>query len=79
MKDWQLEPPKLRKEFKFRSFLEAMNFVNQISKLSEELNHHPNIYIYYNIVVIETWTHSENNITQKDYELAKKIDEILKQ
>lgn len=77
MKDWKLEPPKLRKEFKFKNFIHAIDFVNKVSKLAEELNHHPNIYIYYNVVIVETWTHSENNITQKDYELAKRIDEIL--
>ncbi|MEO0223913.1 MAG: 4a-hydroxytetrahydrobiopterin dehydratase [candidate division WOR-3 bacterium] len=79
MNNWKLEPPKLKKEYKFKNFLSAINFVNEVAKISEQLNHHPNIYIYYNVVVIETWTHSENNITQKDYELAKKIDEVLEQ
>ncbi len=59
--DWQKQPPKLRKEFKFKDFLSALSFVNEVA----------------NVVIIETWTHSENDITEKDYELAKKIDEII--
>ncbi len=75
--NWQKQPPKLRKEFKFKDFLSAISFVNEVAKVAENLNHHPDMHIYYNVVIIETWTHSENDITEKDYELAKKIDEII--
>ncbi len=51
--------------------------MNEVAKVAENLNHHPDMHIYYNVVIIETWTHSENDITEKDYELAKKIDEII--
>ncbi|MDC0506197.1 4a-hydroxytetrahydrobiopterin dehydratase [Candidatus Gracilibacteria bacterium] len=68
---------KLLQKFEFNNFSEAMDFVNKVAKLSERLNHHPNIAIYsYKYVAIEIYTHSEDCITDKDYELANFIDKI---
>ena len=73
---WEKKAPKLVKEFKFKDFKQAMEFVNKVAEIAEQLKHHPDIHIHYNRVVIETWTHSENDITQKDYKLAEEIDRI---
>ncbi len=74
---WEKVAPKLRKEFKFSNFKQAIEFVNRIAEVAEELNHHPDIHIYYNRVIVETWTHSKNDITEKDEELAREIDKLL--
>jgi 4a-hydroxytetrahydrobiopterin dehydratase len=75
--DWKTENNYLVKEFLFPDFVQAVRFVNQIVPISEKANHHPNIYIHsYKKVRIELFTHSEGKITEKDYELAAKIDRI---
>jgi 4a-hydroxytetrahydrobiopterin dehydratase len=67
----------LTKEFTFDNFIHALDFVNKIKPLAEEMNHHPDILIHsYKKVKIMLFTHSENKITEKDHELAEKIDSI---
>ena len=68
----------LQKEWKFHDFAEAIDFVNRVGKIAEELQHHPDICIKnYNQVVITTTSHDSNNVlTEKDYKLAEKIDDL---
>ena len=66
----------LFKEFKFNDFIAALDFINQVGSLAESMDHHPIIWNCYNIVKLELHTHSENAITQKDYDLAKAIDSL---
>ncbi len=76
--NWEIKDKHLTKEFTLSDFTEAVNFVNKILPLAEEKNHHPDILIHsYKKVKIMLFTHSENNITDKDYSLAKKIDDIV--
>jgi len=75
---WQIKEEKLTREFEFENFTEAVGFVNQILPLAEEVDHHPDILIYdYKKVKVMLFTHSEDKVTDKDYELAEKIDIIL--
>ena len=75
--DWKIENDLLTKEFEFKNFIEAVQFVNNILPLAQEMDHHPDILIHsYKKVKVMLYTHSEKKITQKDYSLAKKIDEI---
>ncbi|QGY46711.1 4a-hydroxytetrahydrobiopterin dehydratase [Maribellus comscasis] len=74
---WKEKERYLEKEFTFSNFVEAVRFVDKIVPMAEEINHHPDILIHsYKKVKIMLFTHSENKITNKDYSLAKKIDEI---
>jgi len=66
----------IEKEYKFKDFKSALNFVNKIGEISEEENHHPNIYLEYGKVKIILWTHSQNKVTELDFKLAKKFDDI---
>lgn len=74
---WEQAENKLEKEFYFNNFKEALQFVNQVGSLAEQLNHHPDILLYaYKKVKITLTTHNEGKVTAKDYELAKQIDQI---
>lgn len=74
---WEQAENKLEREFYFNNFKEALQFVNQVGSLAEQLNHHPDILLYaYKKVKITLTTHSEGKVTAKDYELAKQIDQI---
>lgn len=73
VKNWKLEGKKLVKKFKFKDFVQAMKFVNEIA---EEEEHHPDIEIHYNRVTLTIWTHAINNLSENDFILAAKIDGI---
>ncbi len=78
MNGWTIDEKKQKifKEYKFKDFIGAINFVNRISEIAEEEGHHPDIHIFYNKVLLELSTHSAGGLTEKDFALAEKIDEI---
>ena len=65
---------KISKEYKFKDFIGAMNFVNTISEIAESEGHHPDIHIHYNKVLLELWTHKIGGLSENDFILAAKID-----
>jgi 4a-hydroxytetrahydrobiopterin dehydratase len=67
----------LEREFRFRDFDEALAFVNRVGQLAEAENHHPDIAIHWNRVTLRFWTHTANAVTDRDRELAAKVDELL--
>lgn len=77
--DWKIEGSGLIKEFTFKNFVESVDFANSIVPIAEEMDHHPDLLIHsYKKVKVILFTHSENKITQKDYTLAEKIDNIIR-
>ena len=75
--EWKKDK-KLEKEFIFSNFVESVEFVNKIVPLAQAADHHPDILIHsYKKVKVMLFTHSENKITDKDYNLAKKIDGLV--
>ena len=78
--DWQVydDFTKIKKEFKFKVFGYALEFVNDVGKLAEIEGPHPNIYLHsYNKVLIELWTHKIGGLHENDFILAAKIDKLL--
>ncbi len=73
---WEYKSDHIAKTFKFKNFVEAMEFVNKIAALAEEQGHHPNISIVYNKVTLELSTHAIGGLSINDFILAAKIDEI---
>jgi 4a-hydroxytetrahydrobiopterin dehydratase len=71
---WKLDDDEIEKEFKFADFKEAMAFVNLVADAAEAANHHPDIEISYNKVEMTLSTHSEGGVTEKDFDLAAKIE-----
>ena len=67
---------KIRQEFKFKNFKEAIDFVNKVALLAENEGHHPDIYIFYNRVKIELWTHAIGGLFENDFILAAKIERL---
>ena len=75
--DWEVIDSKaLKHEFKFKDFLESMEFVNKIAKIAEEEGHHPDIYIYYNKVIINLKTHNIRGLSENDFIVAAKIENL---
>lgn len=67
---------KIKKEFRFKDFREAMAFVNRVAELAESESHHPDIAISYNRVGLALWTHAAGGLTENDFILAAKINAI---
>jgi len=75
---WQEINNQLVKEFTFKDFNEAFAFMTRASVIINELDHHPEWSNLYNKVTIKLSTHDAGDIiTDKDRELAKRIDEIV--
>lgn len=68
----------LEKEFSFPDFKSALQFTNQVGDLAEQEGHHPDILLAYGKVKINLWTHKVNGLTESDFILAAKCDELLK-
>lgn len=73
---WRQRGPEIVREFKFKNFKEAMHFVNQVAELAEVMDHHPDIFIKYNTVLLILSTHSAGGLTEKDFQLAGKINQL---
>lgn len=67
---------KLRRQFSFKDFREAIAFVNKVADLAETEGHHPDIYIFYNKVQIELFTHAVGGLSENDFIMAAKIDKL---
>jgi len=74
---WSEIDSSLVKNFQLKNFTSAIDFVNEIAKVANEMNHHPDLYIYnYKNVRVTLSTHSEGRITSLDILQAKKIDTL---
>ena len=73
---WALEKGRLRRVYAFKGLKDAMAFVTRVALCAEPMDHHPDIDIRYNKVILNLSTHSAGGITQKDFALASKLDAV---
>jgi len=73
---WEYADGRIRKEFVFRTFPRAIAFVNTVAYLAEAAKHHPHIAINYNKVTLRLITHSEGALTDLDFNLARRIEDL---
>ena len=74
---WKRDGESIKEEFEFKDFSEAMGFVTKVGLAAEKADHHPDIDIRWNKVLLVLSTHSEGGITKKDIELATKISKLV--
>lgn len=67
----------LWKDFSFPDFLQALAAVNRIGALAEEQGHHPDLHLGWGKVKVFIWTHKIDGLTESDFILAAKIDEVV--
>jgi 4a-hydroxytetrahydrobiopterin dehydratase len=70
---WTVAGKAIQKTYKFKDFVEAIAFVNQLVEPAEAAGHHPDISISYNRVTVSLSTHDAGGLTEKDFALAQKI------
>jgi|TARA_A100001035_G_scaffold130724_1_gene102791 4a-hydroxytetrahydrobiopterin dehydratase len=73
---WNEKDSTITKTFEFSSYLDGIDFVNEVANLSEQENHHPDITVGYCKVTISLTTHDAGSLTEKDFKLAKLIDDL---
>jgi 4a-hydroxytetrahydrobiopterin dehydratase len=73
---WALRGNAIEKKYELGSFLPAIQFVQKVAELAEAAQHHPDIVINYNVVTLALSTHSEGGVTERDIELAGKIEKL---
>jgi 4a-hydroxytetrahydrobiopterin dehydratase len=67
----------IARELKFADFAAAIAFVEEVASAAEAANHHPDILVHgWNKVRLELSTHSEGGLTQADFDLAARIDQL---
>jgi len=72
---WQvIDEHHLEKQYKFKDFAQALQFVNKVGQLAEQQGHHPDIYLAWGRVKLTIWTHKIKGLHQNDFILAAKAD-----
>jgi len=72
---WSELNGKLTTRVEFDGYRDAVFFANTVFSLAEAEFHHPEVKVMYGAVEIDLWSHEEDKITEKDIELARKIEE----
>ncbi len=68
---------RIHREWKMKSFMKAMDFLNRVAEIAEAEGHHPDLHLVsYRLVMIEIWTHAVGGLTENDFILAAKIDAV---
>ncbi len=75
---WSVERGKLHRQFQFKSFVEAFGFMTSVALIAESMNHHPEWFNVYNRVTVDLTTHDAGGITDKDVELARRMNELAR-
>lgn len=76
LKGWSREGSEMVATFKFASYLAGIVFVNEVARIAEAQNHHPDIHIGWRKVILRVSTHSAGGLTEKDVALARAINEV---
>ena len=74
---WYLEDGWIRRKYKTSGWKGTLMVVNTVGHLAEAAWHHPDLTVSYAFVIVKLTTHSARGITDKDFELARKIEEVI--
>ncbi|MFA5553248.1 MAG: 4a-hydroxytetrahydrobiopterin dehydratase [Phycisphaerae bacterium] len=76
---WELiQEHHIEKQYKFKDFKEALDFVNKIGVLAEEQGHHPDVFLAWGKVKLQLWTHKIKGLHESDFVFAAKADRLYK-
>ena len=67
---------RIHKHYRFKDFRQAMRFVNALAGLAEDEGHHPDFTVHYNTVDVTLWTHAVGGLSENDFIVAAKLDEL---
>lgn len=73
---WQVVEGKLHREYRFADFIAAFGFMTQVALVAETLQHHPDWSNVWNRVVVDLWTHDVGGLSERDFQLAARMDQL---
>jgi 4a-hydroxytetrahydrobiopterin dehydratase len=79
LEGWRLthDGQRIRKEWTVKNFMAGLRFFNQVAQVAEADGHHPDLHLEgYRKVAIELWTHAIGGLSENDFILAAKIDQV---
>jgi pterin-4a-carbinolamine dehydratase len=76
--NWEVDNGMLQRRFTLPSFPATMFFAGAVAHLAEVGQHHPDLNISYNKIAVRFVTHSAGGITDKDFEMAERVDAVWK-
>jgi 4a-hydroxytetrahydrobiopterin dehydratase len=76
--DWMRQGDAITRTFTFDGFPEATAFVQRLVEPAESINHHPDVDVRYNRVIITLSTHESGGLTEHDFALAERIEELVR-
>ena len=74
---WNVVDGRLHREFEFADFVEAFGFMASVALVAEKMDHHPEWSNVYNKVVVDLWSHDVSAITDRDHQLAERINTLF--
>jgi 4a-hydroxytetrahydrobiopterin dehydratase len=78
LQHWTFDDTHIARTFAFKTFVEAFSFMSAVALEAEKMDHHPDWSNTYNQVSVSLHTHSAMGVTNKDFDLAAKIDKVYK-
>lgn len=72
---WSFYSDKLTTRVEFDNYRDAVFFANSVFSIAEEEFHHPEVKVEYGAVEIDLWSHEEDGVTEKDIEMAERIEQ----
>ena len=75
--NWNYENGWIRRKYKTSGWKATLMVVNTVGHLAEAAWHHPDLTVSYAFVIIKLMNHAAKGITEKDFDLAKKIEEVV--
>lgn len=77
--EWDVEhdDTAIQRVVEFDGFMEAIEFVNDVAEVAEDADHHPDIDIRWNKVILTLTTHDVGGLTESDFEVASRLDNLI--
>lgn len=79
LRGWARDGDRIVRRFHFHDFHDAVDFVASIVAPADEQNHHPDVAIHWNEVILSLWTHASGGLTERDFRLAATIDQMTEE
>jgi 4a-hydroxytetrahydrobiopterin dehydratase len=76
--NWTIDDGHLHKSIKLDDFQAALLLANQVGEIAETEGHHPDLLVRWGELAVTIWTHKVNGLTESDFILAAKIDQLIK-
>ncbi len=74
---WSGDETEITRTVELPSFMDGIAVIDRVAVVAEEMNHHPDIDIRWRTLTFRCSTHSAGKVTERDHELARRIDEIV--